>query len=249
MVARSRSIAFAVLAAVAALSRGALADPPTRVDEDEIDPDAGTKRPAAPDTRAGHVYASAGFGTTAIAGSFARSLAAADAVGAGPTFFGSLGVGISRVTVLSLLGGYQRFGAPGTCAVCTGGSSFHVGAGASYHLAQGLAFDPWIQYGVAFRQASVALLDPGGTAPAKYAFRGIDLAKISFGGDFYPLPQLGLGAQVGLDVGTFTDRPASATGGSAYALFSIGLRVAIDPFRSAPRRAVARAAEAPSTTR
>ena len=67
-----------------------------------------------------------------------------------------------------------------------------------------------------------------------------DFARIALGGDFYPLPGVGFGPYLELDLGTYLDLPGGSTatpGGarddateaSVYAFFGLGARLVLDP--------------------
>jgi hypothetical protein len=123
-----------------------------------------------------------------------------------------------------------------------------LGIGFVYHLAQGIAFDPWLSYGGGFRsstyKSSIAGGLPGGLTEA--GFLGVDVARIALGGTFYPLSGFGFGPYFEADIGANYGRPKVAApgscakedpsvtgrcdpGASAYAFFQIGVRIALDP--------------------
>jgi hypothetical protein len=134
-----------------------------------------------------------------------------------------------------------------TSSTCSG-STYELGLGLVYHPAQGIAVDPWISYGVAFRSTSLtipAVLKNVGVLAGdatSIQYKGIDVARFAIGGDFYPIPQLGFGPYVEADLGSYLWRSGDPTTGtiplgSIYAFFGIGIRVTLDPVRffSAPR--------------
>lgn len=213
--------------------------------------DQGTDRPAAPDTRTGHIYLQPRFGVVAPAGKLAAApqtspeagTPTSQLAGTGIGFGATLGVGITRHAVLEAMGQYTKFGAPSACTDCSG-SSIELGLGLSYHLAQGVAIDPWISYGLGLRfatfhaQPTSATGGPTGNAPVDQGFRGLDVARIALGADFYPVPALGLGPYLEADVGTAFSRHDPNLGPAVYGFFQLGLRIAFDPFQrtlSAPQ--------------
>lgn len=246
--ARARSVALCVSAAFVLVSRSsgdALAQAPAGVPGAEnFAPslraaDEGTPKPYADDERTGHVLVRGALGLAAPAGSVASGAAFGDVASAGAAFGGALGVGISRHAVLDLSASYALFGGTERCEACSA-SSFSASMGLSYHLAQGVAIDPWIRLGSGFRSAE---LDTSGATSSSVAggggYLGLDVVQLAFGASFAPVAGVGFGPFVGLDLGTFLERPSrtSAAGevlgttGSTYALFQLGMRFELDPRR------------------
>jgi hypothetical protein len=163
-----------------------------------------------------HLLIHGRVGAAFPAGSITKGFGTANASSTGIRFGGGIGFGLSRYLVLEMNGGYARLGAEDGCAACSG-SSIDFGLGFSYHLAQGIAFDPWISYGVGFRSMSLVsrgLRDwisddtspNGNTSVAEFAFQGLDFTRLALGGDFYPLSALGVGPYFELDLGTTVSR-------------------------------------------
>ena len=208
--------AAAGLALTFGLPARALAQPqpaPFTLLDDESD--IGKEHPAAPDTRTGHIYVQPRFGVVAPAGKLAAAPTSApdggtptsQLAGTGTAFGATLGIGITRHAVIEAAAQYTSFGAPTACTGCSG-SSIELGLGFSYHLAQGVAIDPWISYGLGLRFATFDAYPtsptggPSGSAPTSQGFRGLDVARIALGADFYPIPVVGLGPYFEADVGT-----------------------------------------------
>jgi hypothetical protein len=242
-------LAFAVGFPARALAQSGPGGTPAPFNLIDDEADLGKEKPAAPDTRVGHVYLQPRLAVVAPAGKLAAApltspsagTPTAQLAGTGAGFGATLGVGITRHTVLEAVGQYTLFGAPQACTSCSG-ASIEVGLGLSYHLAQGVAIDPWISYGLGLRfatfhaQPTSATGGPTGNAPIDQAFRGLDVARIALGADFYPVPALGLGPFFEADVGTAFSRsnPSHADpplGPAVYGFFQIGLRIAFDPFQ------------------
>jgi hypothetical protein len=238
-------IAAAGLALTLGLPARALAQPqpaPFTLTDDEAD--LGKERPAAPDTRTGHIYLQPRFGVVAPAGKLAAAPSTspdagtptAQLAGTGVGFGATLGIGITRHAVIEAVGQYTTFGAPTACTGCSG-SSIELGLGFSYHLAQGVAIDPWIGYGLGLRFATFDAYPtsptggPSGSSPTPQGFRGIDVARIALGADFYPVPAIGLGPYFEADIGTAFARHDPTLGPAVYGFFQLGLRVAFDPFQ------------------
>ncbi|XYI03330.1 hypothetical protein ACMHYB_27630 [Sorangium sp. So ce1128] len=226
-----------VLSASQALAQPADRETATAVDEEEeLGPEAGAKRPAAPDERAGHLLLQGRAGYSQPFGSLAVDQPVSDRVSGGLAFGANVGIGLSRVTVLEASGSYALLSAAGGCSGCSG-RSLDLGLGFVYHLAQGLAVDPWISYGVGYRRAVLTWSeDPaaGQTAPDD-VFHGLDVARIALGADFYPVSSFGLGVFAELDAGTYLSRPGEGSRAAAYGFFQFGLRLALDPMPRGPR--------------
>ncbi len=223
------------------------AEPDLSGDDSESDP--GPARPAAPDQRTGHLYIDGKVAVSGLTGSVDTDVAAKTLAGTGLTTGGTLGIGISRYVVLQAFGEATFFSSPGGCNIGCSGKSWAAGLGLRFHPVQGLAFDPWGSFGVGYRYATFRAQDPSADIDFSHptasdfktqVFQGIDIARLSFGGDFYPTPVFGFGAFVEGDFGTFLSRakpllmlPADATSvPTPYALFQAGVRITFDPFRT-----------------
>jgi hypothetical protein len=208
--------------------------------EEEDDPDLGIRRRGAPDTRAGHFLIDAKGGLTAPTGSFGSGLRAGTVVAAGPLVGGSLGFGVSRQVLVEASGSYSMLSGGSSCPDCSA-TGYDVGLGLTYHVAQGIAFDPWMSFSVAYRALSIdgggQPLPPDAGGGPDASFAGIDVARFSLGGSFYPIPSLGFGPYLGVDLGTFLKRPevpdaGDDAGPGLHAFFHLGLRVSFDPIRA-----------------
>jgi hypothetical protein len=245
------------LAAVLTAPLRALAEPPPPAptadvddDDDEAGPEAGARRPAASDMRTGNLFLGGKVAVTAPGGKLGpsppntlnTSRATADITSTGVSFGGLLGVGLGRHASLQVEGEYSRFGAPTGCTSGCKGQSYDLGLGFAYHLAQGVAVDPWASFGMGYRAATfITNVDLSGAAAGvlnEQRYRGFDFARIALGADFYPAPVFGFGPYFEVDVGASLS-PAVAnvspppTGTAFYAFVHFGLRVTLDPFRRA----------------
>ncbi len=246
-------LAFVLLAARPAHAQDdAPAAPAAAADDDDDLTEAGTPRSPPTDTRRGNVLASLHANWVAPAGSIATGAEVARLVSAGPSFGGTLGIGISRYVVLEASASYSLLAGADVCLACKG-RSFDLGLGFAYHLAQGIAMDPWVSFGAGWRSSTFTFDDPAsdkdnpalvGVLPVASgrAYQGLDVARIALGADFYPVPKLGFGPFVEADFGTYLARPAPTpkhgetvgpadAGGATYAFFQVGLRIAFDPMR------------------
>lgn len=203
--------AIGVLLGAVASASPALADEPAR---------------AAPDTRSGHVYVAPSAALSKPLGSAEKGASIGDALGWGTSFGGDLGFGVSRYVVAIANGSIQRYGG-GECSACSG-TGFAAGLGVQYHLAIGTPFDPWVGYGLGWRSTSIDV--PGAAGTTKYS--GIEFAKLTVGGDWFPSGFVGFGPWLGLDVGRYGSRsPGEIGAGAIHTTFSAGLRVVLDPIR------------------
>lgn len=217
---------------------------PDEDEDDADDADEGTPAQArlpAFDQRTMHFLIHGRGGAAFPAGSIVEGLGTGAVSGAGFGFGGGIGLGLSRYLVLEASGGYARLGGEDGCNTCSA-SMFDLGLGFSYHLAQGIAFDPWISYSFGFRSMSVtsarlnqrAANDP---EPAEFSLKGLDFTRLALGGEFYPLPALGFGPYFEADFGTTIARSDDSLRASVYAFLQLGVRVTFDPVSKTPPRA------------
>jgi hypothetical protein len=217
----------------------------------EPEQDNGIERDAAPDWRTGHIYLIPTFALAGPAGLVAANTPTTQVANLGYTYGGIIGVGVGRYGSVQIFGDRSIFTSPETCNIGCGGSSYSFGAGVTYHLAQGIAVDPWGSFGMGYRYSLFNVIAPNattinGTSYASgvlvpQAFKGFDVARIAFGGDFYPVPWFGLGPFVEVDAGANLQRPVPLVAlppntldtPRAYAFFQVGIRVAFDPMRRA----------------
>lgn len=226
---RPRAVSGGLVGTAACLAVLSVATTASALDDDRE----GTPRAAAPDELAGKLIVRAGAELVGPVGSASHEAAMDDVAGVGLGAAGSVGLGLSRHTELSLQGGYAKLTAASRCTDC-GGSSARVGAGLTYHLAQGVAFDPWARFGLAYRTTS---LDTDG-AKSRAArevtggtYHGVDFAQLSFGTLWSPVSAFGFGPYAEMDLGSYLGRPDGASEASAYAFFTLGFQLQLMPSR------------------
>jgi len=257
---RSRALPLAALAGlVATLAASPAAAQPGKgaaqaipVVEVDGDADTGEARPAAPDERKGHIYLGVGATAMGPVGAMAPATPSTSLAAAGVGFGAFLGVGLGRHATLQIFGDRTLFFSPSACSRDCGGRAYSAGLGLTYHLAQGLAFDPWASFGVAYRDSLFEVVNPANPDGKRIVqrYRGVDFARIGLGGDFYPTPFFGLGPWIELDLGTNASWPKPLlplpddvkNTPRIYGLFQVGVRIAFDPMRKVGRPTVARAA-------
>lgn len=240
----------AALAALPAAAQGKPGGAPSiPTVEVEGEGETGTERKAAPDERKGHLYF--GIGATAVgpAGSMGPQTPSTTLASAGFGFTGFFGIGVGRHATVQIFGDRTIFLSPGACTKDCQGRAFSLGLGMTYHLAQGLAFDPWGSFGMAYRDSTFEAVNPANPEGRRVSqhYRGIDWARIAFGGDFYPTPFFGFGPWIEMDLGSSFSWPKPLVTLSpdvnysrTYAMFQVGIRVAFDPMRKASKAAVAK---------
>jgi hypothetical protein len=186
------------------------------------DPDQGVARAAAEDLRSGHFLLAVAGVVLAPSANVVPGNAQVGQPSVGGGFRAMLGFGVSQHVVLRADGGGGWLSGGDLCDGCSA-ASYDVGLGVDYHLAQGIAFDPWIGIGMGYRYGRTAASQPAGGDQIDHC-SGIDVLRISLGGEFYPLALLGLGPFIETDVGVQVD-----PGAKAYGVFLAGLRVSLDP--------------------
>lgn len=236
-----RRTAFGLAASLAAFS---LAGSAWALD-DELE---GTPRAAAPDELAGKLVLKAAAEVVGPVGSAAYTAAMDDVAGTGIGAAGSVGLGLSRSTELSLRGGWAKLSAASRCEDC-GGSTARVGVGLTYHLAQGVAFDPWARFGAGYRNTSIDADGARSRAAREVttgSYHGFDFAQLALGTVWSPLSAFGFGPFLAMDLGSYAGRPDGAGSASVYAFFTAGIEVQLMPSRGGAATATtARAAAKP----
>ena len=193
------------------------------------EPGEGISRDAAPDLRRGSILVSLGTGLFAPAYDTLSAIDLTTALAPGVGFRGALGIGLSRHVSLEMLGSYGLLSAGESCTTCSG-NSLSVGFGLTYHLAQGIAFDPWASFGVNYR--TMTFNDPGRTAAdGAGSYSGWDFARITLGGTYYPVSFMGFGPYLEASFGGFRLLPDGRTNSGVYTFIDFGLRVTFDPLR------------------
>lgn len=189
----------------------------------------GTPRKGAPDERTGHVDIRAASGLLLPAG-FLRDDAAIRSVASyGLGVGGSVGVGFSRYGEIDATAIYGLFAPPADCTDCAS-DTVAASLGFSYHLAQGVALDPWARLGFGYRTASVDVPDPSPSTPVSGRYHGVDFLQIGLGATYFPVSSFGFGPYLEADVGTMVDSP-DPRAARVYAFFHFGIRLEIDPVR------------------
>ena len=186
------------------------------------DPDEGVPRSAAEDLRSGHFLLGVAGVVLAPSANVVGDSAVVGRPSVGGGFRAVLGVGVSQHVVLRADGGGGWLSGGDLCDGCSA-ASYDVGLGVDYHLAQGIAFDPWVGIGMGYRYGRTVAPQPAGGDQTDHS-SGIDVLRISLGGEFYPLALLGFGPFIETDVGVQVD-----PGTTAYGVFLAGLRVSLDP--------------------
>jgi hypothetical protein len=226
----STPLAAPLTALLMTASSTALAAEPAEAASDEDGPV--HSRPLPPDDRTGHVNIFGALGVVVPGGDLGRGVGLAQVANAGPGAEVGVGIGLTRYSGLELRGQFARLGASSACTTCST-QMFATGLGLTYHTSQALGFDPWVRFGFGYRAIVVAgtLTEVANTAPSAGTFHGIDVASLSLGGDFFPVPAFGIGMFFSGDVGVDVSGPSSGVRGAVYGLFQAGLRIALDPQR------------------
>ena len=225
------------LCALAAAFGLALVASPARADDEVEAPP--KPRPTPPDTRSGRPTLAAGIGYQRL---FAyaekdtppanRNVAQSDFASWGwvPQF--QLEYPFTRHFAMAGVGSFGSFtSGTSVCSDCSAKTQ-SFGLSAVYHLVDGIPFDPWFAFTVAYRKTEL-------TAPTGYqgqlgttTYTGIDIARWTIGSDFYPAKAIGFGPYLDFGIGRYSSRsPGSISSHAAYtAITLVGLRVVLNPF-------------------
>lgn len=173
-----------------------------------------------PDRRTGHLSLSLTGAMAGMGGQLSRD---ADTTSLRGLDFGpgvQLAIGVGPAV---MLGVYGNLGFSGGVDACPNCSSLSYGGGllARYHLVQGLRFDPYIAYGIGVRGLNVE-------GPPDLSFIGLEWFRAEVGGDYYILPQFGVGPYVDLGLTSFLKAPRGDTPEGLAFRVSVGLRATFD---------------------
>jgi len=171
--------------------------------------------PSARDTLGGHLVLGAALGGKWQFGNLEQDKKLNDFLGAALALNVDLGYGLTRNIVLGVWGEFDGHGTPSGCRVCDGGKSFAGGPFIRYHLVQGTRFDPWGAFALGVRSTTVD------TDLESKDYFGVDIMKLTLGGDWYPTSNVGFGPYVSFDWGTY-----GSSGG--HTGLATGLRVVLD---------------------
>lgn len=228
---RPLGVAASLLALLAPATLLAQEPPPPPKDEEPPKP-----RPTAPDTRSGHptlaieyAYGSLfGHAEDTLKNSYGRNVE-----GVSQSWFAGYGWSprvqlaypFHRNAAVELRGSWSSYGGTSRCPECSAKSAWY-GAGLVYHLVDGIPFDPWFGFGMAYRKTDLE----GPSFKASYT--GFDFARWTIGMDFYPVKQIGFGPVFEVTYGTYLSRTNGSLDERAYPrqLSLLGARVVLAPF-------------------
>ena len=214
----------------------ALTPKPAIADDTET-PDPVRLRPA-PDDLSGHIILAPKLAYSVPAGSAESGYAHRAFTTSGASFGADLAFGISRYVALHGRFDYGTYKSNAHCptdGTCEA-SSIAFGVGIDYHIVNGASLAPWLRVGVGYRTMHHNLR--WNNFDEKLTYAGFDWLHLAMGADWYPTTLLGLGPFMALDIGTYGSRPDTAPpqtsgerGSTVHTLFSLGIRVVVDPMR------------------
>ncbi|MEO7037109.1 MAG: hypothetical protein ABI548_24360 [Polyangiaceae bacterium] len=180
--------------------------------------------PNAHDTLGHHFVIGGAVGAKWGFGSLSDGSKQDDQLGTGLALNLDLGFGLSRNVVVGAWGEFDDYSSPSACTTCAT-QSFAGGPFLRYHIVQGTRFDPWGAIAIGLRQTKV---DPGG-GNATSSYFGPDWLRLTLGGDWYPLANLGIGPYIEFDIGAYNKHPNSGTVDTTlHTGLGTGLRVVLD---------------------
>jgi hypothetical protein len=177
--------------------------------------------PPAPDSLGGHFVIAAGAAYVFPFGRLGSDMAQRRQLDPGLGIGVDMGYGASRQVIVGAWGQFALFPEGSACLDCTA-TSLAVGPFVRFHLVQGLRFDPWLSFGVGYRNLAI---DDGSQTET---FRGLDWARAQLGGDWYPSSNFGFGPFMELVSGGYFERPESAGALRTYWHLAVGARLTLD---------------------
>lgn len=177
--------------------------------------------PPATDSLGGHFVLGLGGAHAWPFGRLASDVTQRHQLGPGWSLQVDAGLGVSRQVVLGGVLEYTALSEGSRCSTCEG-TGLAIGPLVRFHLVQGLRFDPWASFGVAYRRLALE------TSEETLEFVGIDWARLQVGGDWYPSRNFGLGPFLQVVSGGNFDRPDTVGALRTYWQLSLGLRIVLD---------------------
>jgi hypothetical protein len=141
--------------------------------------------------------------------------------GGGGVFALDLNYGLDRFVTLGAYGEYQLWGASGPCPECSAWG-WAAGLQVGYHVVQGLRLDPWVSYGVGFRQL-VSTVDE-----AKLSYNAVEWMRLTLGTNWFATPNFCLSPIALFSAATTVNAPSGEDAGRTDMRFQFGLRMALD---------------------
>jgi hypothetical protein len=141
--------------------------------------------------------------------------------GSGGVFGLDLDYGLDRFVTLGAYGEYQLWGASDPCPECSAWG-WAAGLQLGYHAVQGLRIDPWVSYGVGFRQL-LSQVDE-----SDLSYDAIEWMRLSLGTNWFATPNFCLSPLVLFSAATTVNVPSGEHAGATDMRFQFGLRVALD---------------------
>lgn len=177
--------------------------------------------PYATDSVGGHLTLGVSGAFVAPFGHVAKDVTSDSRMGNGWGGVIDLGYGVDRQVVLGVYGEGAWMGDSDKCYQCSA-TSYGAGAFVRYHFVQGLRFDPWISYGLGYRQLSSEQSD------LTLNYSGIEWARLQMGATWSILPQLGFSPLLELGGGTMTNVPDGEKVGGSTWRFQVGFQLSLD---------------------
>lgn len=140
----------------------------------------------------------------------------------GGLFSGEAAIGLGRFVFLGAYGEYGLYQAAQGCDDCSA-SSWGAGLQVAYHVVQGLRIDPWISYGVGYRQLSTF-----GALPDPARYHSLEWMRLSMGADWYVTSGFAVSPIAQFGAATTLDAPRGESPGSTDLRFQFGLRLLLD---------------------
>jgi len=170
----------------------------------------------------GHVQLAASASYALPFGRLSEDQSRTDRSRGGGLFAGEAAIGLDRFVFLGAYGEYGLYQPAKGCSDCSA-TSWGAGLQVAYHVAQGLRIDPWVSYGVGYRQLSTL-----GSLPDPARYHSLEWMRICLGTDWYVTSGFAVSPIALFGVATTLDAPSRETAGSTDLRFQFGLRLLLD---------------------
>ncbi len=144
-----------------------------------------------------------------------------DRAGRGGVFGVDVNYGLDRFVFVGVYGQYGLFGDSSNCDGCSA-TEWGVGLQTTYHVVQGLKIDPWISYGVGFRQLSTK------SDADSYSYGALEWMRLSVGTNWFATSTFFVSPYATFSAASTVVASDDETAGRVDMRFLFGIRLGLD---------------------